>query len=74
MTTETKVMSIVIVDMKKCVGSGMCTTIAPRVFTLDENGTLVVTRSAVTGEDADAVRDAAACCPVEAISLRKMGG
>lgn len=72
MTIETEAKSIVVVDMKKCVGSGMCTTIAPRVFALDENGALVINRSEVTGEEANAVRDAAACCPVDAISIRNL--
>jgi ferredoxin len=61
--------AIVDVDMKKCICSGMCTTIAPDVFRLDDDGKLVVLRRNLAGDEIGAVRDAVACCPVEAISL-----
>lgn len=59
----------VVVDMKKCIGSGMCTTIAERVFKLDEDGTLIVIKTEVVADELGPVRDAIACCPVEAITL-----
>jgi len=46
----------------------MCTTIAPRVFELDEAGRLRVLQETVSGSDAALVLDAIACCPVEAIA------
>jgi len=60
---------VVIVDMKKCIGSGMCTSIAADVFKLDENGKLVLIKQEITSEEMEAIRDAVFCCPVEAISL-----
>jgi ferredoxin len=60
----------VIVDRSRCIGSGMCTSIAPEVFDLDDEGNLVVLLPlASTTDQIAAVRDATACCPVEAISL-----
>jgi ferredoxin len=57
----------VAVDKQLCIGSAMCVAIAPDKFTLDARQ-----RSGpIAGEiDPDeAVRDAAASCPSEAISL-----
>jgi ferredoxin len=59
----------VVVDMKKCIGSGMCTTIATEVFKLDDDGKLVVLKRNVLGDEAQLVKDAVACCPVEAIHI-----
>jgi ferredoxin len=56
-------------DMTRCIGSGMCTTMAPEVFELDDSGTLHVTTPQVSPDLLDATRQAAACCPVGAISL-----
>jgi ferredoxin len=58
-----------VVDLSVCIGSGMCTSIAPDVFDLDRHGTLVLLTTEVGPEDAGGVRDAADCCPVEAISV-----
>lgn len=56
------------VDMKKCICAGMCVTIAPNLFDLDENNRLVVVKSENLdeAEQKEAI-DAVACCPVEAI-------
>jgi ferredoxin len=62
------------VDMGKCVSSGTCTTIAPGIFKLDEEGKLVVMKSEVYSVDIEAAKDAIACCPVEAISLQHTKG
>ncbi|MBV9381605.1 MAG: ferredoxin [Streptosporangiaceae bacterium] len=55
------------VDTGLCIGSGMCVGTAPDrfAFDADQHSRPV---SEVTGEE-EAVRDAAASCPVEAISL-----
>jgi ferredoxin len=58
----------VVVDLDVCIGSGMCTGIAPSVFELDAHGTLVALTSDVAPDEVDAVLDAIDCCPVEAIS------
>lgn len=58
------------VDMKKCICAGICISLAPTLFDLDENPRLVVIKSECTraGEIREA-EDAMACCPVEAIRL-----
>jgi len=59
----------VAVDRKRCIASGMCTSIAPELFELDD-GILVLRRGGMIDDsDLDAVSDAVACCPVEALRL-----
>lgn len=50
-----------------CIGSGLCTGIAPEYFEVGPDHRTVL-RAAVAAAD-DALVDAAACCPVEAISF-----
>lgn len=59
----------VAVDFDVCIGSGMCTTIAPTVFELDDAGDMRLLQDVVAGDEVDAVADAIACCPVEAIAF-----
>lgn len=59
------------VDKKLCIGSAMCVAIAPGRFVLDEQQ-----RSGPVEAETDPdelVRDAAASCPSEAISLVDAG-
>jgi ferredoxin len=55
------------VDKDTCIGSAMCVAIAPGRFILDKQGRSGPVE-AETDQD-EAVRDAAASCPSEAISL-----
>jgi ferredoxin len=58
------------VDWDKCVGSGMCLSMAPSVFDLDDDGNLLLLHGDALAEDeVSAVRDAVACCPTEALEL-----
>jgi ferredoxin len=62
---------VVAVDKNMCIGSAVCVGIAPGRFKLDERQ-----RSGPTTQEIDpdeAVRDAAASCPAEAISLVDAG-
>jgi ferredoxin len=57
------------VDLAVCIGSGMCTTAAPSLFVLDSRGGKVTLISETVPDGLEeAVEDAEACCPVEAIS------
>ncbi|MEU4768190.1 ferredoxin [Actinosynnema sp. NPDC023794] len=59
------------VDRATCMGTGMCTSIAPDHFRLD-GGTATPVKSEV--EPDDAVVDAAESCPMEAILVRSADG
>ncbi len=53
------------VDQEKCIGCGLCTSLAESVFTFNEDGKAQA--SDVTPDDEEAVEGAIASCPVEAI-------
>ena len=63
--------SPVAVDPDVCVGAGLCTVTAPRVFDQDLGGVVVVLDPVPAGEDLQAARTAASMCPSGAISLRR---
>lgn len=55
---------------ERCIGSGNCVDIASDFFAQDvETGTALVREHQVPRDREDAVRDAAATCPVAAIVL-----
>lgn len=56
----------------RCIGSGLCVDVAPNTLELDGDGIPVVTNA--TGDDDDAVLDAARTCPVGCIELRDASG
>lgn len=59
----------IVVDMERCIGSGMCTTLAPEQFELDDAGELHVRSAAVPVDMEAAVREAVVCCPVGALAV-----
>jgi ferredoxin len=58
-----------VVDWNKCSGLGMCESLAPEVFELDDDGSLVVHAQEVPEGQENDVREAVAACPTEALSL-----
>ena len=57
----------IVVDRSKCQGIGACVTAAPEVFVIDREGKAVVVNA--EGADDDTLFQAAADCPLEAITL-----
>jgi ferredoxin len=56
----------IVIDRSLCSGFGACAELAPEVFELDDGGTATVR----VGESSDtAVLDAAAACPMAAITV-----
>jgi ferredoxin len=63
-------MARIVVDTVKCVGLGVCESLADQVFELNDAGDLVLlTGDVVAPADLDAVRAAVAGCPTEALSI-----
>jgi ferredoxin len=55
-------------DEDSCRGHGVCTTICPEVFSLNDDGYSVVEQPEVPAGLEDPVRRAAASCPEHAIT------
>lgn len=53
------------VDQEKCIGCGLCISLAEAVFAYNEDGKAEAGN--VSPDDEDAVRDAAGSCPAAAI-------
>jgi ferredoxin len=60
-----------VVDEDRCRGHGVCCTICPEVFELNNDGYAEVLVSEVPSDLAAEVRSAAANCPERAISLSR---
>ena len=61
----------VIVDADTCIGCGVCEGVCPKVFEMSSEDLAVVKVDEVPAELAEACRDAAEQCPVEAISIEE---
>jgi len=53
------------VDQEKCIGCGLCTSLAEAVFAFNDDGR--ADAGPVSPDDEEAVQNAMASCPVEAI-------
>ena len=60
----------IIVDRTKCTGLGICESLAPDVFEVDDNGALVVKNPSVSDAEREDVEAAVAGCPTEALRLQ----
>lgn len=55
------------IDREVCIGASACVAAAGKTFVLDEEGKSKVIDS--KGDDLEAIRDAAAACPTQAIEV-----
>ena len=61
----------IIVDRSKCTGLGICESLAPEHFEVDDSGALVLLDAHVTSETLTGVEEAIAGCPTEALRLAR---
>lgn len=59
----------IVVDWDRCTGMGMCESLAPDVFEVDDDGSLILHTEQVSPDQEAEVREAVAACPTEALSL-----
>lgn len=59
----------ILLDRAKCTGLGICESLAPDVFEVDENGDLVMLADQVPDGQLEDVEAAIAGCPTEALRL-----
>ncbi|MFE2995774.1 ferredoxin [Nocardia sp. NPDC059246] len=61
----------IVVDRTKCTGLGICESIAPDVFEVDEDGDLVLLQEKITEDMRATVEEAIAGCPTFALRLEQ---
>lgn len=59
------------VDRDECIGCGLCTTICPEVFELDDEGIAIVIADPIPADAIDTAIEAKDSCPTEAISIEE---
>ncbi|MGW5113132.1 ferredoxin [Nocardia sp. NPDC004123] len=59
----------VVVDRSKCTGLGICESLAPAFFEIDDNGELVQLEEDITDDELAAVEEAVQGCPTEALRI-----
>lgn len=61
----------ILVDYDKCTGLGICESLAPDHFEVNDDGDLVLLEEHVSDADIQAVEEACAGCPTEALRLER---
>lgn len=59
------------VDRTKCTALGICESLAPDLFEVQEDGSLTILDESPAGDLRDAAREAVAGCPTEALFLEE---
>lgn len=60
----------IVLDRARCTGIGICESLAPTVFEVDDDGELVVLSTEVPEDAHDEVTEAVEGCPTMALRLR----
>jgi ferredoxin len=60
-------------DTARCTGLGICESLAPEFFEVQDDGSLLVLGDEVEPRDVDAVRQAVEGCPTEALRMTRLG-
>lgn len=58
-----------LVDKDACIGCGLCTSICPEVFSMDDDGLAVAIDEELDDSVIDSAKEAADSCPTEAITV-----
>jgi ferredoxin len=59
----------IVVDRTRCTGIGMCESLAPRVFEVNDEGELELKADTAPADLLADVEEAVSCCPNEALRL-----
>ncbi|MEV0251284.1 ferredoxin [Nocardia sp. NPDC050712] len=59
----------ILADRARCEGHGMCEALAPNLFRIDDDGTVVLLSEAVAAADEELIALAVDSCPVQALRL-----
>jgi ferredoxin len=59
----------VVVDMDRCTGLGLCESLAPDLFEIQDDGSLLVLREQLEPGELGQVEEAVRSCPTEALRI-----
>ncbi len=62
----------VTVDRDACIGDGICASLCPDVFEMDDEGKSVVIKEEIGDDLYDCVKEAVDSCPVSCISMEQL--
>ena len=60
-----------VVDFDKCTGLGICESLAPDFFEVNDDGDLMLLKSDITDDELQAVEEPVAGCPTEALTIER---
>lgn len=58
------------VDKSLCIGCGLCTSVCPEIFEMDDDGLAKANDLEVTAALEESAREAESSCPVSAITVK----
>ena len=61
----------VVVDFTKCTGLGICESMAPEFFEVNDSGDLVLLKEDITADELQSVEEAVSGCPTEALRIER---
>lgn len=61
----------VVADFSKCTGLGICESLAPEFFEIDDSGDLVLLREEFTEDELQMIEDSVSGCPTEALRIER---
>lgn len=59
----------IVVDRTRCTAIGVCESLAPERFEIDDDAELIIHNEVVTPDQQEAMRQAVIACPAMALSL-----
>jgi ferredoxin len=59
----------IVVDHDKCSALGICESLAPELFEVQDDGSLVILNQRPEGDQCGAAREAVEGCPTEALAI-----
>ena len=61
----------VLVDYDKCTGLGICESLAPDFFEVNDEGDLVLLKDDISDDELGAIEEAVSGCPTEALRIQR---
>ena len=61
----------VTVDFAKCTGLGICESMAPNIFEVNDDGKLLLLKEDITDDELQSVEEAVTGCPTEALRIER---